>query len=107
MTRYYCDYCDMYLPHDSAVSRRQHNYGWKHRDNYRIYYERLALPQATVPDQTPIPGAVMPPGGSLPPMGLPPPGMPPMGFPPMQNQPVPAQQQNNQTPQIQNPFMRR
>ena len=37
MPRYYCDYCDMYLTHDSAVGRRQHNYGWKHRENYKLF----------------------------------------------------------------------
>jgi U1 small nuclear ribonucleoprotein C len=39
--RFYCDYCDMYLTHDSAGGRRQHRYGWKHRDNVRQYYEAI------------------------------------------------------------------
>eukprot|EP00924_Labyrinthula_sp_SR-Ha-C_P015950 snap_masked-scaffold_4-processed-gene-14.26-mRNA-1 protein AED:0.49 eAED:0.51 QI:0/-1/0/1/-1/1/1/0/83 len=43
--RYYCDYCDMYLPHSSATSRKQHNYGWKHRDNYKAFYQKLYAKQ--------------------------------------------------------------
>lgn len=43
--RYYCDYCDMYLPHGSSKSRRQHNYGWKHRANYKAFYQNLFLKQ--------------------------------------------------------------
>lgn len=44
--RYYCDYCDMYLPHGSSTSRRQHNYGWKHRDNYKAFYKNLFIAQS-------------------------------------------------------------
>lgn len=43
--RYYCDYCDMYLPHGSSTSRRQHNYGWKHRANYKAYYQNIYVKQ--------------------------------------------------------------
>ena len=39
MPRYYCDYCDTYLAHDSAPGRKQHNRGWKHRENVKQYYE--------------------------------------------------------------------
>ncbi|CAM9237254.1 unnamed protein product, partial [Heterosigma akashiwo] len=39
MPRYYCDYCDTYLTHDSAQGRKQHNRGWKHRENVKQYYE--------------------------------------------------------------------
>ncbi|CAK0785943.1 hypothetical protein CVIRNUC_009156 [Coccomyxa viridis] len=38
MTRYYCDYCDTYLTHDSPVVRKQHNTGYKHKANVRNYY---------------------------------------------------------------------
>ncbi|EIE18536.1 zf-U1-domain-containing protein [Coccomyxa subellipsoidea C-169] len=38
MTRYYCDYCDTYLTHDSPVVRKQHNDGYKHKANVRNYY---------------------------------------------------------------------
>jgi len=33
MPRYYCDYCDAFLTHDSPSVRKQHNSGRKHRDN--------------------------------------------------------------------------
>ena len=35
MPRYYCDYCDAYLTHDSASVRRQHNVGFKHKARRR------------------------------------------------------------------------
>ena len=38
MTRYYCEYCDAYLTHDSATVRRQHISGFKHKANVRNYY---------------------------------------------------------------------
>ncbi|KAL8128637.1 hypothetical protein V2J09_017792, partial [Rumex salicifolius] len=53
---YYCDYCDTYLTHDSVsvVSpsrikdvrgrpsvRKQHNSGYKHKANVRIYYQQF------------------------------------------------------------------
>ncbi|CAH0492496.1 unnamed protein product [Peronospora farinosa] len=87
MPRYYCDYCDTYLTHDSQAGRKQHNRGWKHRENVKLYYEQFLAGQ----------GVVMTPGewlrgptlsGSLPPRpsGLPnggmPGGYPPRGVPP-------------------------
>ncbi|RDX90957.1 U1 small nuclear ribonucleoprotein C [Mucuna pruriens] len=60
MPRYYCDYCDTYLTHDSFVShtghhyvanfaymilqpsvRKQHNAGYKHKANVRTYYQQF------------------------------------------------------------------
>ena len=38
MPRYFCDYCDVYLTHDSAPGRKQHIRGWKHRENVKQYY---------------------------------------------------------------------
>mmetsp|Transcript_7356 Transcript_7356/g.25319 ORF Transcript_7356/g.25319 Transcript_7356/m.25319 type:complete len:124 (-) Transcript_7356:94-465(-) len=38
MPRYYCDYCDAYLTHDSASVRKQHVTGFKHKANVRAYY---------------------------------------------------------------------
>lgn len=38
MPRYYCDYCDTYLTHDSPAVRKQHNAGYKHKANVRNYY---------------------------------------------------------------------
>ena len=40
MPRYFCDYCDVYLTHDSAPGRKQHIRGWKHRENVKQYYEQ-------------------------------------------------------------------
>jgi ribosomal protein L44E len=31
MPRYYCDYCDAHLTHDSNSVRKQHNAGFKHK----------------------------------------------------------------------------
>ncbi|KAL8513479.1 hypothetical protein ACS0TY_012805 [Phlomoides rotata] len=40
MPRYYCDYCDTYLTHDSPSVRKQHNAGYKHKANVRNYYQQ-------------------------------------------------------------------
>ncbi|KAG0461171.1 hypothetical protein HPP92_021468 [Vanilla planifolia] len=39
--RYYCDYCDTYLTHDSPSVRKQHNAGYKHKANVRSYYQQF------------------------------------------------------------------
>lgn len=31
MPKFYCDYCDIYLTHDSANVRKTHGSGWKHK----------------------------------------------------------------------------
>ncbi|KAI4314019.1 hypothetical protein L6164_026962 [Bauhinia variegata] len=41
MPRYYCDYCDTYLTHDSPSVRKQHNAGYKHKGNVRQYYQQF------------------------------------------------------------------
>jgi len=41
MPRYYCDYCDSFLTHDSLVVRKQHNTGLKHKANFRAYYKEF------------------------------------------------------------------
>jgi U1 small nuclear ribonucleoprotein C len=41
MPRYYCDYCDVYLTHDSAPGRAQHNRGGKHREFFKAYYQKV------------------------------------------------------------------
>ncbi|KAA8549216.1 hypothetical protein F0562_000900 [Nyssa sinensis] len=45
MPRYYCDYCDTYLTHDSPSVRKQHNAGYKHKANVRIYYQQFEAQQ--------------------------------------------------------------
>ncbi|KAJ8600221.1 hypothetical protein CTAYLR_001941 [Chrysophaeum taylorii] len=84
MPRYFCDYCDVYLTHDSAPGRKQHIRGWKHRENVKQYYEQYMRQYY---DQNPyLPSAVMGPRimpgqmlSIMPPR--PPPGAPPGGMP--------------------------
>ncbi|KAI9466931.1 U1 small nuclear ribonucleoprotein C [Lactarius psammicola] len=38
MPKHYCDYCDVYLTHDSASVRKAHNSGRNHLANVRDYY---------------------------------------------------------------------
>ncbi|KAK1428225.1 hypothetical protein QVD17_17054 [Tagetes erecta] len=45
MPRYYCDYCDTYLTHDSPSVRKQHNAGYKHKANVRTYYQQYEAQQ--------------------------------------------------------------
>ncbi|XP_057508434.1 U1 small nuclear ribonucleoprotein C-like isoform X2 [Actinidia eriantha] len=45
MPRYYCDYCDTYLTHDSPSVRKQHNAGYKHKANVRSYYQQFEAQQ--------------------------------------------------------------
>ena len=98
MPKYYCDYCDTYLTHDSPSVRKTHCAGRKHKENVKFYYQKWMEEQAqSLIDATTaafkagkLPGG-MPPGGpggvSIPPpmsmrpgMPGPPPGMP--GMPP-------------------------
>ncbi|XP_014662771.1 PREDICTED: U1 small nuclear ribonucleoprotein C-like [Priapulus caudatus] len=46
MPKYYCDYCDTYLTHDSPSVRKTHCSGRKHKDNVRIYYQNWMEEQA-------------------------------------------------------------
>ncbi|XP_031632088.1 U1 small nuclear ribonucleoprotein C-like [Contarinia nasturtii] len=97
MPKYYCDYCDTYLTHDSPSVRKTHCIGRKHRDNVKFYYQKWMEEQAQHlidattaafkagkiaqnPFSNPPPNmtAVPPPTGFGPPRMMPPPGMPPM-----------------------------
>lgn len=40
MGKCYCDYCDVFLTHDSATVRRQHNDGNRHKQNVSEYYRQ-------------------------------------------------------------------
>lgn len=44
MTKYYCDYCDVYLTHDSTSVRKSHNAGWKHAQAVKDYFEVISIP---------------------------------------------------------------
>ncbi|WVQ99754.1 hypothetical protein IAU59_006896 [Kwoniella sp. CBS 9459] len=41
MGKYYCDYCDIYLTHDSMNARKAHNTGRNHIANVRDYFASL------------------------------------------------------------------
>ncbi|KAJ1650062.1 U1 small nuclear ribonucleoprotein C [Dispira simplex] len=41
MPKYYCDYCDIFLTHDTPAVRKAHNQGWKHRAQVEKYYSAL------------------------------------------------------------------
>lgn len=46
MGRFYCDYCDVYLTHDSPSVRKVHNKGRKHREMVYTYYKTWMEQQA-------------------------------------------------------------
>uniref|UniRef100_A0A8R1HQ17 U1 small nuclear ribonucleoprotein C n=1 Tax=Caenorhabditis japonica TaxID=281687 RepID=A0A8R1HQ17_CAEJA len=53
MPKYYCDYCDTFLTHDSPSVRKTHNGGRKHKDNVRMFYQKWMEDQAQkLVDQT-------------------------------------------------------
>lgn len=97
--RFYCDYCDTYLTHDSPSVRKTHCSGRKHKENVKDYYQKWMEEQAqSLIDKTtaafqsgkipptPFPGAPPPGGAMLPPpniSGPPRPGMLPVPGPPM------------------------
>ncbi|KAF7355469.1 U1 small nuclear ribonucleoprotein C [Mycena sanguinolenta] len=105
MPKHYCDYCDVFLTHDSTSVRKAHNSGRNHLSNVRDYYASLGHDKAqSIIDQItsayetsggPPPGYGAPMFGG--PMGPPPPGFggprppfpPPNGFPPMMGNPPP------------------
>lgn len=98
MPRYYCDYCDTYLTHDSPSVRKQHNAGYKHKANVRNYYQQFEEQQTqSLIDQKVKEhlGAylVRPQYPSLPTALLPVPGAPPQMTayrPPVLPRPVPV-----------------
>ncbi|ESK94432.1 hypothetical protein Moror_8090 [Moniliophthora roreri MCA 2997] len=107
MPKHYCDYCDVFLTHDSASVRKAHNSGKNHLANVKDYYASLGHDKAqSIIDQitSAYESSGGPPAGGFgfgpqhlgvgPPSGypsmMPPPGMarPPFppgpgGFPPM------------------------
>ncbi|KAL7414207.1 U1 zinc finger-domain-containing protein [Mrakia frigida] len=76
MPKYYCDYCDVFLTHDSTSVRKAHNSGRNHIQNVRDYYAAMGHDKAQdIIDQITNSYANAPPGGM---MGGPPSGPPPM-----------------------------
>ncbi|CZS88008.1 hypothetical protein WAI453_000400 [Rhynchosporium graminicola] len=43
MPKFFCDYCDVYLTHDSMSVRKAHNTGRNHLRNVVDYYQRTGL----------------------------------------------------------------
>lgn len=93
MGRYYCDYCDVFLTHDSPGARKAHSKGWKHREAVKAYYEDYlnrhpellpATPARIIVPPQPALLAAPPPGLPFPPPGLPPLPLGPDGKPPQQ-----------------------
>ncbi|XP_003384507.1 PREDICTED: U1 small nuclear ribonucleoprotein C-like [Amphimedon queenslandica] len=89
MGKYYCDYCDTYLTHDSPSVRKTHNSGRRHKENVRLYYVNWLESQAQSFRMSLIrpmgPGLLAPPGMIPVPPGMAPPGImmpPPIGLPP-------------------------
>ncbi|KAI1892964.1 hypothetical protein AGOR_G00138920 [Albula goreensis] len=80
MPKFYCDYCDTYLTHDSPSVRKTHCSGRKHKENVKDYYQKwmeeqaqslidkttAAFQQGKIPP-TPFPGAPPPGGAMIPP----------------------------------------
>jgi hypothetical protein len=101
MPKFFCDYCDVYLTHDSMSVRKAHNSGRNHLRNVVDYYQQIGHEKAQSvidsitnsyaaegqsannPMLNTAPPGFGPPGGMMPPAGLPP-GfpMPPGGMPP-------------------------
>ena len=46
MPKYFCDYCDVYLTHDSMSVRKAHNSGRNHLRNVIDYYEQIGHEKA-------------------------------------------------------------
>ena len=46
MVKYYCDYCDTFLTHDSPSVRKTHCGGRKHKDNVKYFYQKWMEEQA-------------------------------------------------------------
>ncbi|XP_050539724.1 U1 small nuclear ribonucleoprotein C [Daktulosphaira vitifoliae] len=123
MPKYYCDYCDTYLTHDSPSVRKTHCQGRKHKDNVKFYYQKWMEEQAqNLIDATTaaykagkigIKGVCIPPpnmGPAAPQMALPPgammpPGQMPMGAPPMMPMPPMMRPPMNQMPMGAPPMM--
>ena len=40
MPRFFDDYSNTYLTHDSAAGRKQQRRGWKFRENFKLHYQK-------------------------------------------------------------------
>ncbi|KAI6239637.1 U1 small nuclear ribonucleoprotein C [Aphelenchoides fujianensis] len=82
MPKYYCDYCDAFLTHDSPSVRKTHNGGRKHKEHVRQFYQQWMEQQAQkLVDATArafTQNRMFPQQGPLAGMGIPMPARPPM-----------------------------
>jgi U1 small nuclear ribonucleoprotein C len=46
MPKFFCDYCDVYLTHDSMSVRKAHNSGRNHLRNVQEYYQQIGHEKA-------------------------------------------------------------
>mmetsp|Transcript_7076 Transcript_7076/g.10801 ORF Transcript_7076/g.10801 Transcript_7076/m.10801 type:complete len:117 (+) Transcript_7076:133-483(+) len=104
MGRFYCDYCDIYLTHDSQAGRKQHMHGRRHQENVRQYYSQFLSNTTLAPPMMgmmpgmpmmapPMPFMRPPFMGGRPPF-MPMPRMQPMQMQPMQQRPNMQQRSN-------------
>ncbi|KAF9945130.1 hypothetical protein BGZ65_011130 [Modicella reniformis] len=76
MPKYYCDYCDIFLTHDSSSVRKAHNAGRNHLINVKTYYSELS-PDTTQSVMDSVARAYEEAGAAMPPQYS---GYPQMGF---------------------------
>jgi U1 small nuclear ribonucleoprotein C len=104
MPKFFCDYCDVYLTHDSMSVRKAHNSGRNHLRNVQAYYEQISSDQTqqvinSITDAYSAEGQANPLyaanltgqgylGGGGAPMPF---GGAPMGFPPVAGFPPPGE----------------
>jgi len=62
MPKYYCDYCDVFLTHDSQAGRKQHNHGRRHQENVRQYYAQFLAHNVQAPGASPMSFVELPEG---------------------------------------------
>lgn len=84
MPKYFCDYCDTYLTHDSPSVRKTHCAGRKHRENVKFYYEKWYEQNM---QKLQMHGPPIPPPSSFPSLDFPP---PPRGLPTGPPPPMPS-----------------
>ncbi|KAM7201489.1 U1 zinc finger domain containing protein [Rhypophila sp. PSN 637] len=114
MPKFFCDYCDVYLTHDSMSVRKAHNSGRNHLRNVVDYYQQIGHEKAQsvidsitssyaaegqahnnpmLPQNAPggigagLHAPFPPPGGVPPPFNFGPGGLPPPPFPGMPGAP--------------------
>ena len=52
MTKYYCEYCNIYLTHSSPAGRKQHARGRKHINNKIEYFTEFLIEQQAMASQS-------------------------------------------------------